>query len=251
MTGSWMTRYFAEFLGTAVFIVFGNGSVANSFLKKTTANGKDGQANGGWIFIALGFGFGVMIPAMMFGSISGNHINPAITIAKAAAGVFPWSHVAQYIIAQMLGAIVGQLLVVVIYWPYFRETTNGEGQIFSCFATGETLNNKLNGFIAEFIGTAILVFTCTGIYSCVFFKQSVDIANVGVGFIIMALVIADGGPTGPALNPARDLGPRIVHAILPIPNKGSSNWDYSWVPVIAPILGALVGIFIYKLCFKI
>ena len=150
----------------------------------------------------------------------------------------------------MLGAIVGQLLVVAIYWPYFKETTNGEGQIFSCFATGETLNNKLNGFIAEFIGTAILVFTCTGIYSGVFFKQSVDIANVGVGFIIMALVIADGGPTGPALNPARDLGPRIVHAILPIPNKGSSNWDYSWVPVIAPILGALVGIFIYKLCFK-
>jgi len=108
----------------------------------------------------------------------------------------------------------------------------------------------LNGFIAEFIGTAILVFTCTGIYSGVFFNQSVDIANVGVGFIIMALVIADGGPTGPALNPARDLGPRIVHAILPIPNKGSSNWDYSLVPVVAPILGGVVGIFIYKLCFK-
>ncbi|MBA1394960.1 aquaporin family protein, partial [Lactobacillus sp. XV13L] len=150
---SWMTRYLAEFLGTAVFIVFGNGAVANSFLKKTTANGKNGQANGGWIFIALGFGFGVMIPAMMFGSISGNHLNPAITIAKAAAGVFPWNQVAPYVFAQMLGAILGQLLVVAIYWPYFKESTNSEEQIFACFATGETLNNKLNGFISECFGT--------------------------------------------------------------------------------------------------
>lgn len=251
MTGSWMMRYLAEFLGTAIFIVFGNGAVANSFLKDTTANGKNGQSNGGWIFIALGFGFGVMIPAMMFGSISGNHLNPAITIAKAVAGSFPWNHVTQYIVAQMLGAILGQLLVVAIYWPYFRETTDGADKIFACFATGETLNNKLNGFISEFIGTAILVFAATGLYSGMFFKQSIDIANLGVGFVIMALVIADGGPTGPALNPARDLGPRIVHAILPIPNKGSSNWNYSWVPIVAPILGAIFGIMVYQYCFTL
>lgn len=251
MTGSWMMRYLAEFLGTAIFIVFGNGAVANSFLKNTTANGENGQSNGGWIFIALGFGFGVMIPAMMFGSISGNHLNPAITIAKAAVGTFPWSHVFQYIVAQIFGAILGQLLVVAIYWPYFKETTGNEEKVFACFATGETLNNKLNGFISEFIGTAILVLTATGMYNGMFFKKSIDIANLGVGFVIMALVIADGGPTGPALNPARDLGPRIVHAILPIPNKGSSNWDYSWIPIIAPILGALFGIIVYQYSFSL
>ena len=249
MSGPWISRYIAEFFGTAILVILGNGAVANSFLKGTTGNGKDGQSNGGWNFIAWGFGFGVMLPAMLFGSISGNHINPAITIGEAVCGIFPWDHVVQYIIAQMLGAIAGQLLVVAIYWVYFKETPNNEGAILACFSTGETLNNKLNGFISEFIDTAILGFVAMGLYRGMFFKQSIDIANIGIGLIITALVMAGGGPTGPALNPARDLGPRIVHAILPIPNKGDSNWDYSWIPVVATTLGAILGIWLYKISF--
>ncbi len=249
MSGSWLTRYFAEFFGTMILVLLGNGAVANSFLKGTTGNGNDGQSNGGWNFIAWGYGLGVMLPAMMFASISGNHLNPAITIGQATAGIFPWSHVIQYIIAQMLGAIIGQLLVVAIYWVYFKNTSDNQAIILSCFSTGETLGNKLNGFVTEFIDTAILGFSAMGLYRGMFFKDSIDIANIGIGLIITALVMAGGGPTGPALNPARDLGPRIVHAMLPIPNKGSSNWNYSWVPVVSTTLGAIMGIEIYKISF--
>ena len=249
MSGSWMMRYVAEFFGTAILVILGNGAVANSFLKDTTGNGSDGQSNGGWNFIAWGFGFGVMLPAMLFGSISGNHINPAITIGEAACGIFPWAHVIPYIVCQMLGAILGQLLVVAIYWIYFKKTTNEPNVILSCFSTGDTLNSKSNGFITEFIDTAILGFVAMGLYRGMFFKQSIDIANIGIGLIITALVMAGGGPTGPALNPTRDLGPRLVHAILPIPNKGDSNWAYSWVPVVAPILGCILGIWLYKISF--
>lgn len=251
MSGSWMLRYFAECFGTLLLVFLGNGAVANSFLKKTTGNGEDGQANGGWLFIAFGFGFGVMLPAMMFGSISGNHINPAMTIAQAVAGIFPWNQVIPYIIAQFIGAILGQLLVVAVYWPYFKESEHSEGQVFACFSTGETLGNTLNGFVAEFVGTMLLAFIAMGLYRGMFFKQSIDIANIGVGLTITALVMAGGGATGPALNPARDLGPRLVHALLPIPNKGSSNWNYSWVPCVAPTLGAIAGILIYKVFFKL
>ncbi|TSO25386.1 MIP/aquaporin family protein [Lactobacillus sp. LL6] len=249
MSGTWMSRYIAEFFGTAILVMLGNGAVSNSFLNGTTANGEDGQSNGGWSFIAWGFGFGVMLPAMLFGSISGNHINPAITLGEASCGIFPWSHVVQYIIAQMLGAIFGQLLVVAIYWIYFKNTPNSESEILACFSTGDTMGSKWNGFISELIDTAILGFIAMGLYRGMFFKQSIDIANIGIGLVITALVMAGGGPTGPALNPARDLGPRLVHAILPIPNKGDSNWGYSWVPVVAPILGAIIGIGAYKLAF--
>lgn len=157
--------------------------------------------------------------------------------------------IAQYIIAQFLGAIVGQLLIVAVYWPYFKETTNNQGAILSCFATGETLGNTMNGFWAELIGTGILTFTAMGFYRGMPFTGNAGFADIGVGLVITALVMATGGPTGPALNPARDLGPRIVHALLPIPNKGSSNWSYAWVPVVATTLGAIIAIFIYKVCF--
>lgn len=248
MSGTWDARFAAEFFGTMILVLFGNGAVANSFLKDTTGNGEAGQANGGWLFIAFGYGFGVMLPAMMFGSISGNHLNPAITIAQAAAGIFPWAKVAPYIIFQFLGAMLGQLLVFAIYWPYYKRTRD-EGAIFATCSTGDTAGSTSNGFITEAIGTAILTFVAMGLYRGMFFKANIDIANIGVGLVITALVMAVGGPTGPALNPARDLGPRIMHAIVPVPNKGSSNWDYAWVPVVAPILGAVIGIFIFKTAF--
>ncbi|MBD5431333.1 MIP/aquaporin family protein [Lactobacillus agrestimuris] len=248
MEHTWIAKYIAEFFGTMILVLFGNGAVANSFLKGTTANPEDGKANGGWLLIAFGFGFGVMIPAMMFGSISGNHLNPAVTVAQAVGGVFPWSHVVQYLIAQMLGAIAGQLLIMAVYWPHIKESQN-PNIVFACFATSDSTNSRLNGFVSEFIGTGVLLFAAVGLYRGMFFKQSVDIANIGVGFLITALVMAVGGPTGPALNPARDLGPRLVYSFLPIPNKSDAHWGYGWVPVVAPILGGIVGVLAYKLSF--
>ncbi|MGV0168292.1 MIP/aquaporin family protein [Furfurilactobacillus sp. WILCCON 0119] len=248
MTGSWDVRLAAEFFGTMILVLFGNGAVANSFLKGTTGNGTAGQANGGWLFIAFGYGLGVMIPAMMFGSISGNHLNPAITLAQAAAGIFPWSQVLGYLLAQFAGAMVGQLLIILIYWPYYKKTHEAD-LVFGTFATGDAAGSKLNGFLAETVGTFVLVFGAMGLYRGMFFHQNVDIANIGVGLLIATMVISLGGPTGPALNPARDLGPRIIHALLPIPNKGSSHWEYSWVPVLGSIVGAVIGIFTYKVFF--
>ena len=177
------------------------------------------------------------------------HINPAVTVAQAAAGNFPWSQVAPYIICQLLGAICGQLLVLAMYWPHFKESTDPD-IVFSCFATSDCTNSKWNGFISEVVGTAVLMFVAIGLYKGMFFKQAVDIANIGVGFLITALVMALGGPTGPALNPARDFGPRLVYSLLPIPNKkGGAHWSYGWIPVIAPTLGAIIGIFLYKIPF--
>lgn len=120
MTGSWEARYAAEFFGTLILVLLGNGAVANAFLKNTTGNDDPGLANGGWLLVASGYGLGVMLPAMMFGSISGNHLNPAITIGQATVGLFPWSHVAQYLIWQFLGAIVGQCLILALYWSHYR-----------------------------------------------------------------------------------------------------------------------------------
>ncbi|MGQ5708937.1 MIP/aquaporin family protein [Lactobacillus sp. PSON] len=249
MEHTWMAKYFAEFFGTMILVSFGNGSVANSFLKGTTANPEDGKANGGWLLIAFGFGFGAMIPAMLFGSISGNHQNPAVTLAQAFAGTFPWSHVLPYILCQVAGAICGQLLVLAIYWPHIKESTNSD-IVFSFFATSDCTGSKWNGFVSELIGTAILMFAAIGLYRGMFFKQATDIANIGVGFLITGLVMALGGPTGPALNPARDFGPRLIYTLLPIPNKkGHGHWNYGWIPVVAPILGAIIGIFAYKIAF--
>ena len=240
MTGSWEARYAAEFFGTLILVLLGNGAVANAFLKNTTGNDDPGLANGGWLLVASGYGLGVMLPAMMFGSISGNHLNPAITIGQAVIGIFPWAHVAPYLIWQFLGAIAGQCLILALYWPHYRQTTDNEA-VLGTFATSDHANSQLNGFVTEMVGTAVLIFGAMGLYRGMFFHQNIDIANIGVGLLIAAMVISLGGPTGPALNPARDLGPRLVHALFPVPNKGSSHWEYSWVPVVAPIVGAVIG----------
>lgn len=250
MTGSWEARYAAEFFGTLILVLLGNGAVANAFLKNTTGNDDPGLANGGWLLVASGYGLGVMLPAMMFGSISGNHLNPAIMIGQAVIGIFPWAHVAPYLIWiwQFLGAIAGQCLILALYWPHYRQTTDNEA-VLGTFATSDHANSQLNGFVTEMVGTAVLIFGAMGLYRGMFFHQNIDIANIGVGLLIAAMVISLGGPTGPALNPARDLGPRLVNALLPVPNKGSSHWEYSWVPVVAPIIGAVIGIWIYKIFF--
>jgi MIP family channel proteins len=234
-----LTRCLAEFIGTAIMVALGNGSVANVELKGTKG------FHGGWILIGFGYGIGVMIPAMMFGPISGGQINPAMTLALAINNEFPWAEVGPYLIAQFLGAMFGQLLIVAAYKPHYDNTENLES-ILGTFSTIDAYHSRLNGFINEFIGTFLLVFGAVALTSD---KLDPRADFIGLGFLVMCLVISFGGPTGPALNPARDLGPRILHALLPLKRKCSSQWEYSWVPVVAPIFGAVLAVQVYSWIF--
>lgn len=242
MDYSLATRLAAEFIGTALMIILGNGAVANVDLKGTKGHGSD------WMLIAVGYGCGVMIPAMIFGSISGNHINPAFTIGLAMNGMFPWSEVLPYILMQFLGAMTGQLVLVSTYKPYYDQTEN-PNHILGTFSTIDNANSKLNGFINEFWGSFVLFFGALGITKAPFFQNNLGTAHLALGFLVWTLVASLGGATGPALNPARDLGPRILHAILPLKHKGSSQWEYAWVPVAAPIFASMLAVLCYKTLF--
>ena len=281
-------KYATEFLGTAILIILGNGAVANVELKGTKGH------QSGWLVIAVGYGMGVMIPALMFGNVSGNHINPAFTLGLAISGLFPWAQVAPYIIAQVLGAIFGQALVVATHRPYYLKTEN-PNNILGTFSTISSLDNgtkeshfaaTVNGFVNEFVGSFVLFFAALGMTKNFFGSevlqymkqmasqagQNVDfsdlaikaqvaphtasglsVAHLALGFLVMALVTSLGGPTGPALNPARDLGPRLLHAFLPKSvlgeHKGDSKWWYSWVPVVAPIAAAIAAVAIFKFLY--
>ena len=288
MDFTWAIKYATEFLATAILIILGNGAVANVELKGTKGH------QSGWIVIAVGYGMGVMIPALMFGNVSGNHINPAFTLGLAISGLFPWAQVAPYIIAQVLGAIFGQALVVATHRPYYLKTEN-PNNILGTFSTISSLDNgtkeshfaaTVNGFVNEFIGSFVLFFAALGLTKNFFGAevlqymkqmasqagQTVDfsdlaikaqtaphtasglgIAHLALGFLVMALVTSLGGPTGPALNPARDLGPRLLHAFLPKSvlgeHKGDSKWWYSWVPVVAPIAAAIAAVAVFKFLY--
>ena len=213
--------------------------MANVDLVKSKGN------NGGWILIALGYGMGVMLPAMMFGTISGNHINPAFTVGLAAAGLFPVNEVAPYVVAQIFGAIMGQLLVIGVYKPHYDITKSNEA-ILGTFATSNASQSYINGFITEFIGTFVLVFCALGVTSA---HSDPKVEALALGFLVMTLVISLGGTTGPALNPARDLGPRFFHFIFPLKQKGSSEWQYAWIPILAPLAGGIVAAELWKLVF--
>ena len=288
MDFTWAIKYATEFLGTAILIILGNGAVANVELKGTKGH------QSGWIVIAVGYGMGVMIPALMFGNVSGNHINPAFTLGLAISGLFPWAQVAPYILAQVLGAIFGQALVVATHRPYYLKTEN-PNNILGTFSTISSLDNgakeshfaaTVNGFVNEFVGSFVLFFAALGMTKNFFGSevlqymkqmasqagQNVDfsdlaikaqvaphtasglsVAHLALGFLVMALVTSLGGPTGPALNPARDLGPRLLHAFLPKSvlgeHKGDSKWWYSWVPVVAPIAAAIAAVAIFKFLY--
>ncbi|RYM05694.1 aquaporin family protein [Sporolactobacillus sp. THM7-7] len=242
MAYSLSVRLISELMGTAIMIMFGNGAVANVELK-----GTKGYHNG-WMIIAVGYGFGVMIPVMMFGPISGSHINPAITLGMAINGLFPWSNVLPYITAQMIGAILGQCLLILAYKPFYNKTENTTGILGTCSTISES-GSYINGFVNEFIGTFILVFGAMLILNSHTLAHEGGIAQLGLGFLVWSLVASLGGPTGPGLNPARDLGPRIVHALFPLPVKGSSQWSYAWIPVVAPIIAGIIAVFLYKIIF--
>lgn len=235
-----MINFLAEMIGTMILIYLGDGVVANVVLKKTKGT------NGGWMVITTGWAFAVAIPAFIFGVTSGAHFNPALTLALASIGDFPWSQVPMYITAQMIGAFLGAFLVFIQYYNHFEATDDKDGKL-GVFCTGPAIRNGKFNFISEFIGTFLLVFSILGI-------NAVPMANglntLAVGLLIWALGLSSGGTTGYAINPARDLGPRIAHAILPVPGKRDSDWKYAWIPVVAPILGALAGAFTFIFLFR-
>lgn len=281
LTHEWLVKYATEVIATALMVLIGNGSVANVELKGTKGH------KSGWLVIGFGYGFAVMLPALMFGTVSGNHINPAFTLGLAVSGLFKWIYVPGYLIAQMLGAMLGQGILVMGHAAYYQKTEDPNA-ILGSFSTISALDDgteesrrpsTINGFINEFIGTFVLIFGAlalthnyfgsealkdaaqqTGMTVDALTQQSPQIplmtggalgaAHLGLGFLVAALVISLGGPTGPALNPVRDLGPRLLHHLLPETvlgeHKGDSKWWYAWVPVVAPIIAGIIAAAAFK-----
>ncbi|MGQ1909894.1 MIP/aquaporin family protein [Marinifilum sp. RC60d5] len=241
-----MCEIIAEFLGTMLLILLGNGVVANVVLNKTKGN------NGGWIVITLGWGLAVFVGVAVAGPVSGAHINPAVTIGLAVAGLFAWSKVALFIIAQILGAAMGAFLVWLMYRDHFNSTEDGEAKL-ACYSTGPAIRNFASNAISEIIGTFVLVFVIFYMVGPSLEGQGIEHAKLGLGtlgalpvaLLVVAIGLSLGGTTGYAINPARDLGPRIMHAILPMKNKGTSDWGYSLIPVIAPVVGAIVAALLF------
>ncbi len=226
-----------EFLGTFVLILLGNGVVSGVVLKKTKATGA------GWIAITLGWGFAVMMGVYVSGFMSPAHLNPAVTIAMALIGSFSWSLVIPYIIAQFLGAMVASIVIYLMYLPHYAETDE-PADILGTFSTGPAIRHTFSNMVSEIVGTAILVIAILAFGQYDVTKTS-GFSPLLVGAVITAIGLSLGSTTGYALNPARDLGPRIMHAILPIKGKGGSDWSYSWIPVVGPIIGAGLGAVLY------
>ena len=227
-----MNAFMAELLGTAMLIIFGNGVVANVVLK-----GSKGQ-NGGWIVIATGWAMAVFIAVYCVAPISGAHLNPCVTLALALLGKFEWSQLPMYFLGQMIGAFLGAIIVFLVYRDHFNATEK-EGDILACFSTSPAIKNKTQNFTTELIATFVFMMG-------VFFIQG-PTTSLGaldalpVALLVFGIGLSLGGPTGYAINPARDLGPRLAHAILPLKNKGQSDWAYAWLPIVAPLCGAALA----------
>lgn len=234
-----MTHFLAELLGTMFLILLGDGVVANVALKKTKGNGA------GFLMVTWGWAIAVAVPAYIFGPTSGAHFNPALTLGLAAIGKFAWAEVPVYIAGQMLGAILGAALVWIHYLPHWKETEDKATKL-GVFCTAPAIRNTFANFISEFIGTFVLVFAILGVGNT---KMVDGIPTYVVALIILVIGVSLGGTTGYAINPARDLGPRIAHAILPIAGKGDSDWGYAWIPVVAPICGSLAAAFTFMAIF--
>ena len=245
-----MEAYIAEFVGTMILILLGDGVVAGVLLRNSKAE------NSGWIVITFGWGMAVAVAVYTVGRISGAHINPAVTLGLASIGAFEWAQVPGYIIAQFLGAFTGAVLVWLAYLPHWGETEDA-GLKLGVFCTAPAYRNTVANIITEVIGTAMLLFGVLGIVANAQQIQqaaNVDLSSVFtfglapllVGLLVLGIGLSLGGPTGYAINPARDLGPRIAHAVLPIAGKGGSDWSYSWIPVVAPIVGGILGAVLYN-----
>ncbi len=233
-----MSAYISEIIGTALIIILGNGVVANVVLNKTKGHG------GGWIVITFGWAMAVFAGVFVSAAGSGAHLNPAVTIAMAYLGKIELNLVPGYILSQFIGAMIGQVIVWLAYRGHYDETLDS-GSIRATFCTSPAINNRWNNLITEIIGTVVLI-------SGVLFMTA-PAASLGaidalpVALLVLGIGLSLGGPTGYAINPARDLGPRIIHALLPIPHKGDNEWSYSWIPVLGPIIGALLAAMLYGL----
>lgn len=227
-----MSPYLAEVIGTAILILLGNGVVANVVLKKT--NGHDG----GWIVITFGWAIAVFIAVFIVSEFSGAHINPAVTIGLALAGKFAWAKVVPYIVCQIFGAFLGACLVWLTYKGHYDATEDADG-IKATFCTAPGIRNYGNNLLTEAVGTFVLVFG-------VLFMATPEVGlgaldALPVALVVLGIGLSLGGPTGYAINPARDLGPRIAHALLPIKGKRNSDWGYSFVPILGPVIGAAIA----------
>lgn len=241
-----MSPYLAEFIGTALLVLLGDGVVANVVLARSKG------FNSGWIVIATGWGLAVALAAYTVGTISGAHLNPAVTLALASIGNFSAAKVPGYIAAQFAGAFTGAILVWLAYLPHWKVTEDKAAKL-GVFCTAPGIRDPLSNVLCEAIGTGVLVFGALAIPS------TTNLAGPGwatgfgpllVGLLVFAIGLSLGGPTGYAINPARDLGPRLAHALLPIAGKGSgSDWGYAWIPVVGPIAGGLAGACLHRLLF--
>jgi glycerol uptake facilitator protein len=232
-----MSPFISEFVGTCLLILLGNGVVANTVLNKTYGHG------GGWIVITFGWAMAVFVGVFVSASASGAHLNPAVSVALAILEKFSWYDLPYYVLAQITGAMFGQILVWLMYRDHYDQTEDTEA-VKATFCTGPAISNTANNFIAEFIGTLVLVMGVLFIVSPTTSLGSLD--ALPVALLVFAIGLSLGGSTGYAINPARDFGPRIIHAILPLKYKGASGWSYSWIPVIAPLAGATIAAVIFK-----
>lgn len=234
-----MTPFIAEIIGTALLILLGGGVVANVVLDKTKGN------NSGWIVITTGWALAVYVAVVVAGPYSGAHINPAVSIGLAIAGKFPWESVPSYILAQMIGAMLGSFTVWLMYKDHFEATEDGETKK-AVFCNAPAIRNTFSNLFSEAVGTFVLIFTIL-YFTDATINDSQTIIGLGslgaipVAFLVWVIGLSLGGTTGYAINPARDLGPRITHALLPIKNKASNDWGYSWIPVLGPIIGGALA----------
>lgn len=241
-----MSPFLAELVGTLVLVLLGDGIVANAVLRQTKGH------NPGWISITAGWAFAVTIAVYCVNAISGAHLNPAVTLALAAVGKFPVANVPSYIAAQMIGGILGGILVWLAYLPHWGATEDKASKL-GVFCTAPAIRHPVANLINEMIGTGMLVFGLQAMLvpGNLMAASGLDkgLAPILVGILVWAIGLSLGGATGYAINPARDLGPRIAHAFLPIAGKGDSDWGYAWIPVVGPILGGIAGAFLYRSLF--
>ncbi|MBQ0139762.1 MAG: aquaporin family protein [Kurthia sp.] len=235
-----MSTFTAELVGTMILILFGSGVVAGVSLYKSKALG------GGWMVVTYAWGLAVAMAAYIVGGVSGAHLNPALTLALATIGDFPWKDVPAYILAQVIGAFIGAVLVYFLFLPHWKGTKDPVAKL-GVFATIPAISHPFSNIIAEMIGTFILVL---GILALGTNELAPGLNPFLVGMLIVVIGLALGAPTGYAINPARDFGPRLAHAFLPIPGKGSSNWSYAWVPVVGPIIGGIFGALFFQQLFR-
>jgi glycerol uptake facilitator protein len=254
-----MNAFTGELIGTALLILLGDGVVANVLLKKTTGHGGGwivitfgwGMAvfvgttghGGGWIVITFGWGMAVFVGVLVASAASGAHLNPAVSVGLAVAGKFDWGRVPAYALAQMLGACTGAFLVWLQHKAHFEATEDPQAKL-AVFCTGPAIRAVPLNLVAEVIGTFVLVFAALNITSPTGGLGSLD--GLPIGLVVLAIGLSLGGTTGYAINPARDLGPRFMHALLPIPGKRDSDWSYAWIPVIAPLIGGVLAAIIYR-----